>query len=93
MDTNKPIRLIELLIILKTETDKSQYANIFADIWKEAMSLEFAHNPNVPFQDLMYKKLVQLSVREYIYLGQTEETVSNLDDVINILSSASILVR
>ena len=57
------------------------------------MSLEFKHNPKQPFQGLVYKKLVQLSVKEFVYSGQSEESLSNLKEVIGILESTSVLVR
>ena len=44
-------------------------------------------------QGLVYKKLVQLSVKEFIYSGQSEDSISNLNEVIDILESTSILVR
>lgn len=93
MTTEKPKQLINLLITLKTETDKTKYQNIYIDIAKEVMSLEFEHNPKEPFQGLVYKKLVQLSVKEFIYSGQSEESLSNLNEVIDILESTSELVR
>ena len=93
MTTEKPKQLINLLITLKTETDKTKYQNIYIDIAKEVMSLEFEHNPKEPFQGLVYKKLVQLSVKEFVYSGQSEESLSNLNEVIDILESTSELVR
>lgn len=93
MTTEKPKQLINLLITLKTETDKTKHQNIYIDIAKEVMSLEFEHNPKEPFQGLVYKKLVQLSVKEFIYSGQSEESLSNLNEVIDILESTSVLVR
>ncbi len=93
MTTEKPKQLINLLITLKTETDKTKYQNIYIDIAKEVMSLEFQHNPKEPFQGLVYKKLVQLSVKEFVYSGQSEESLSNLKEVIGILESTSVLVR
>ena len=63
MVTEKPKQLIDLLNKLKNETDKTTYQSIYIDIAKEVMSLEFKHNPKQPFQGLVYKKLVQLSVK------------------------------
>ena len=93
MTTEKPKQLIDLLIKLKNEIDKNKYQNIYIDIAKEVMSLEFEHNPKQPFQGLIYKKLVMLSVKEFIYLGQSEESLSNLKEVIDILESTSVLSR
>ena len=93
MTTEKPKQLINLLITLKTETDRTKYQSIYIDIAKEVMSLEFEHNPKQPFQGLIYKKLVMLSVKEFIYLGQSEESLSNLKEVIDILESTSVLSR
>ena len=93
MTTEKPKQLIDLLNKLKNETNKTKYQNIYIDIAKEVMSLEFEHNPKEPFQGLVYKKLVQLSVKEFIYSGQSEESLSNLNEVIDILESTSELVR
>ena len=93
MTTEKPKQLINLLITLKTETDKTKYKSIYIDIAKEVMSLEFEHSPKEPFQGLVYKKLVQLSVKEFVYSGQSEESLSNLKEVIDILESTSVLVR
>lgn len=93
MTTEKPKQLINLLNKLKNETDKTKYQIIYIDIAKEVMSLEFEHNPKEPFQGLVYKKLVQLSVKEFVYSGQSEESLSNLKEVIDILESTSVLVR
>ena len=93
MTTEKPKQLINLLITLKTETDRTKYQSIYIDIAKEVMSLEFEHNPKQPFQGLIYKKLVMFSVKEFIYLGQSEESLSNLKEVIDILESTSVLSR
>ena len=93
MTTEKPKQLIDLLNKLKNEIDKNKYQNIYIDIAKEVMSLEFEHNPKQPFQGLIYKKLVMLSAKEFIYLGQSEESLSNLKEVIDILESTSVLVR
>ena len=93
MTTEKPKQLINLLITLKTETDRTKYQSIYIDIAKEVMSLEFEHNPKQPFQGLIYKKLVMLSVKEFIYLRQSEESLSNLKEVIDILESTSVLSR
>lgn len=93
MTTEKPKQLIDLLNKLKNETNKTKYQNIYIDIAKEVMSLEFEHNPKQPFQGLIYKKLVMLSVKEFIYLGQSEESLSNLKEVIDILESTSVLSR
>ena len=93
MTTEKPKQLIDLLNKLKNETNKTKYKSIYIDIVKEVMSLEFEHNPKEPFQGLVYKKLVQLSVKEFVYSGQSEESLSNLKEVIGILESTSVLVR
>ncbi|OAZ04504.1 hypothetical protein [Flavobacterium succinicans] len=93
MTTEKPNTLIGLLNTLKTETDKTKYQSIYIDIAKEVMSLEFEHNPKQPLEGILYKKLVQLSVKEFVYSGQTEESLSNLNEVIDILSYTSVLVR
>lgn len=93
MTTEKPKQLIKLISKLKNETDKTKYQNIYLDIAKEVMSLEFEHNPKQPFQGLVYKKLVMLSVKEFIYSGQSEESLSNLNEVTDILESTSVLVR
>ncbi len=93
MTTEKPKQLIKLISKLKNETDKTKYQNIYLDIAKEVMSLEFEHSPKQPFQGLVYKKLVMLSVKEFIYSGQSEESLSNLNEVIDILESTSVLVR
>ena len=93
MTTEKPKQLIDLLNKLKNETNKTKYQNIYIDIAKEVMPLEFQHNPKEPFQGLVYKKLVQLSVKEFVYSGQSEESLSNLKEVISILESTSVLAR
>ena len=93
MKLEKPTKLIELLNNLKNETDKTKYQSIYIDIVKEVMSLEFEHNPKQPFEGILYKKLVQLSVKDFVYSGQTEESLLNLNKVIEILSSTSILIR
>jgi hypothetical protein len=93
MTTEKPKQLIDLLTKLKNETEKTKYQSIYIDIAKEVLSLEFECNTKEPFQGLVYKKLVQLSVKEFIYSGQSEDSVSNLNEVIDILESTSILVR
>lgn len=93
MTTEKPKQLIDLLNKLKNETNKTKYQNIYIDIAKEVMSLEFEHNPKEPFQGLVYKKLVQLSVKEFVYSGQSEESLSNLNEVIDILESTTVFVR
>ena len=93
MTTEKPKQLIDLLTKLKNETDKTKYEVIYFDIAKEVMSLEFEYNPKQPFEGILYKKLVQLGVKDFVYSGQTSESLSNLDEIIDILSYTSVLVR
>lgn len=57
------------------------------------MSLEFEPNPKQHFEGLVYKKLVQLAVREYVYSGQSSESLNNLNETIDILNHTSILLR
>lgn len=93
MEIEKPIKLIGLLIKLKTDVDKTKYQRIYIDIAKEIMSLEFEHNTKEPLQSLVYKKYIQLSVKDFIYSGQTEDSLKNLDEVIELLKTTSILNR
>lgn len=93
MTTEKPKQLIDLLNKLKNETNKTKYQSIYIDIAKEVMSLEFEHNPKEPFQGIIYKRLIQLTVKEYVYLEQTNESLSNLNWLINFLESTSVLNR
>ena len=93
MNFKKPQQLIDLLNNLKIETDKTKYQNIYIDIFKEAMSIEFQHHSKEPFQGIIYKKLIEHTIKDYMYLGQTSETISNLDWLIEFLDSTLILVR
>ena len=93
MQTEKPIKLIELLNDLKNETVKTNYKSIYIDIAKEVESIEFQHNVKEPFQGIIYKRLVQLTIKEFVYLGQTDESISNLEWLIKFLDTTSILSR
>ena len=93
MQTEKPIKLIKLLNDLKNETVKTNYKSIYIDIAKEVKSIEFQHNVKEPFQGIVYKRLVQLTIKEFVYLGQTDESISNLEWLIKFLDTTSILSR
>ena len=93
MKTEKPKIIIELLNKLIQETDISKYEGIYIQIANETMPLEFEHSMEQPFKNIIYKKLIQLSVKEFIYLGQTSESLLNLKEVIDILESTLILSR
>jgi hypothetical protein len=93
MTFEKPTQLISLLTALRDEPIKSNYENIYIQIAKEAMTIEFKHNSSAHFEGLVYKKLIQLSVKEYVYSGQTLESLENLNWLIGFLDDSFILVR
>lgn len=93
MNFEKPLKLISLLTSLRDEPIKSNYESIYIQIAKEAMIIEFKHNPSEHFEGIVYKKLIQLSVKEYVYSGQTLESLENLNWLIDFLDGSFILVR
>lgn len=91
MELEKPITLINLLIELRDEKVKSNYETIYLKIIKETLRVEFEHNPVHNFDWFTYKRLIQLSVKDFIFLGQTEESIANLNWLINFLQDTPII--
>lgn len=92
MTFEKPTKLINLLISLRDEPVKTNYEDIHIKIVTETMTTEFEYNSE-QLNGLVYKKLIQQSVKDFIYSRQTQDALENLNWVIDFLDDASILTR
>jgi hypothetical protein len=93
MNFEKPAQLISLLTSLRDEPIKSNYESIYINIAKEVISVEFKHDPINHYDAILHKKLIRLSVLNFIYSTNTDEKLEELNWVIDFLDGAFVLVR
>ena len=89
----KPLKIIELISSLKTTTDKDTLTNIHTKIGNETMSTEFEHSQKDLFQGIVFKKLIQQTVKEFINDPNSQESLDNLNILINTLDTTSVISR
>ena len=92
MKTEKPLKLVALLTQLLTETDKMNVGKAYIAVVEEMKCIAFVAVPNTPFSDLIYKHLIQLSIKDFIHAGRSEASAKVVSDVIEVISNAEIIV-
>ena len=91
MKTEKPTKLIALLNQLLAETDKMKVGQSYIAVIEEMKSITFAESDSSPFSNLVYKHLVQLSIKDFIHAGRSEASANVVKDVIDVIASAEII--
>lgn len=89
MKTEKPIHLVTLLTQLLSETDKMNIGKIYIVVMEEMKRITFV-SPNNPFSDLVYKHLIQLSIKDFIHSGRSEASAKVVSEVIQVIAEATI---
>ena len=92
MKMGKPLRLIELLNQLLAETDKMNVGKIYISIIAEMKKITFAEGENNTDSNLIYKHLIQLSIKDFIHSGRSEASSEVVNDVIKVLSKSKIII-
>lgn len=91
MKTEKPLKLVGLLKNLLAETDKMNVGQIYIAIVAETKRIHFVETANTPYSNLVYKHLVQLSIKDFIHSGRSEASGNVVRDVIKVISDAGII--
>ncbi|HLA55529.1 MAG TPA: hypothetical protein VK623_05495 [Flavobacterium sp.] len=91
MRTEKPLQLIALLKQLLAETDKMNVGKIYIAVAEETKRITFMEAQNAPYSNLVYKHLIQLSIKDFIHSGRSEASGKVVSDVIEIISNAEVL--
>ena len=91
MKTEKPLKLVQLLYQLVAETDKMNVGKAYIAVINELQRTSFVEAQNTPFSDLIYKHLIQLSIKDFIHAGRSEASAKVVNDVIECISHADIL--
>ncbi len=91
MKTGKPLKLVELLKQLLTETDKMNIGQIYIAVAAETKRITFVETPNTPYSNLVYKYLIQLSIKDFIHSGRSEASSKVVNDIIDVISNADII--
>lgn len=91
MKTGKPLKLVELLKQLLTETDKMNIGQIYIAVAAETKRITFVEAQNTPYSNLVYKYLIQLSIKDFIHSGRSEASSKVVNDIIDVISNADII--
>ena len=91
MKTGKPLKLVELLKQLLTETDKMNIGQIYIAVAAETKRITFVETQNTPYSNLVYKYLIQLSIKDFIHSGRSEASSKVVNDIIDVISNADII--
>ncbi len=92
MKTEKPTKLVALLKQLLAETDKMKVGQSYIAVIEEMKRITFVDGENNPFSNLVYKHLIQLSIKDFIHAGRSEASASVVNDVIEVISNADIIL-
>ena len=90
MKTEKPEKLIALLKQLVTETDKMNIGQIYIAVVQETKRINFVEGQNT-HSNLVYKHLIQLSIKDFIHSGRSEASRLVIEDVMEVISGAGIV--
>jgi hypothetical protein len=91
MKTEKPLKLIELLKQLLAETEKMNIGRIYISITEEARKITFSEANTNQFSELVYKHLIELSIKDFIHAGRSDASRKVVQDVIDVISEAQII--
>lgn len=92
MKTEKPSQLIALLKQLLAETEKMNVGKIYIAVIEEMNRTTFAEVSGTPYSNLVYKHLIQLSIKDFIHSGRSEASTNVVNDVIKVISDADTIV-
>ncbi|MBL0014351.1 MAG: hypothetical protein IPP30_11810 [Flavobacterium sp.] len=91
MNTDKPLLLITLLHQLLSETDKMKVGQAYIAVIEEMKRVSFVEGGNNPYPNMVYKHLIQLSIKDFIHAGRSEASAKVVNDVIEVISNADIV--
>ena len=91
MSTEKPLQLITLLHQLLSETDKMKVGQAYIAVIEEMKRITFVEGGNNPYSNLVYKHLIQLSIKDFIHAGRSEASAKVVIDVIEVIATADIV--
>ena len=91
MNTDKPLLLITLLHQLLSETDKMKVGQAYIAVIEEMKRVSFVEGGNNPYPNMVYKHLIQLSIKDFIHTGRSEASAKVVNDVIEVISNADIV--
>lgn len=91
MKTEKPTQLVALLRQLLAETDKMKVGQSYIAVIEEMKKITFADEVNNPFSNLVYKHLIQLSIKDFIHAGRSEASAKVVHDVIEVIANADLV--
>jgi CxxC motif-containing protein (DUF1111 family) len=88
MKTETPVKLIELLKALLTETEKMNVGRLYISVVEEMNKIHFAETEVNSIPDEIYKHLIQLSIKDFIHSGRSETSARVVNDIIDFISRA-----
>lgn len=91
MNTGKPEKLVALLRRLLSESDKAQVGQAYIAVMDELKKTTFQENANNPYSNLVYKHLIQLSIKDFIHAGRSEASSKVVSDVIQVIENAAVV--
>ena len=91
MKTEKPIQLVALLKQLLAETDKMKVGQSYIAVIEEMHRVTFVEVGNNSYSNMVYKHLIQLSIKDFIHAGRSEASAKVVADVIEVISNADIV--
>jgi hypothetical protein len=91
MNTEKPLVLIKLLHQLLAETDKAKVGQAYIAVIEEMKRVSFVEGANNPYSNMVYKHLIQLSIKDFIHAGRSEASAIVVSDVIEVIATADIV--
>lgn len=91
MNTEKPVVLVKLLHQLLSETDKMKVGQAYIAVIEEMKRISFVEAGNNPYSNLVYKHLIQLSIKDFIHAGRSEASAKVVCDVIEIIANTDIV--
>jgi hypothetical protein len=53
--------------------------------------ITFVEGGNNPYSNLVYKYLIQLSIKDFIHAGRSEASAKVVNDVIEVIATADIV--
>lgn len=91
MNTGKPVVLITLLHQLLSETDKMKVGQAYIAVIEEMKHISFIEGESNPYSNMVYKHLIQLSIKDFIHAGRSEASAKVVHDVIEVIATADII--
>ena len=73
--------------------DKMQIGQVYIAVAEEIKRITFIESNNNQFNGVVYKNLVQLSIKDFIHSGRSQGSIKILNEVIDVLSGADIIAE